>query len=171
MHHENRGQASLYHVQSPASFWWCWWTRLPIPIQLARQFRSPAGRVPVTRTTIIMIIFSTKKVAFLRRSARWWSATRWLANVRRSLVMIIVIGGDYHCDDHQHDWWSPEIIFTEVANIWMWDFVRGGDNLSAISLSASPRTRSDWWREASALRRKSFPQMIMLIKNEKHFFS
>ena len=121
MHHENRGQASLYHVQSPASFWWCWWNRLPIPIQLAGQFWSPAGRVPVTTTKIILIIFSTKKS--LRRSARWWSATRWLANVSRSLVMIIMIGGDYHDGDHHHDWWSPEIIFTEVANIWMWDEV------------------------------------------------
>ena len=48
--------------------------------------------------------------------------------------------------------------------------MRRGDNLSAISLRASPRTRSDWWREASALRRKLFPQMIMRIDDEKHFF-
>ena len=41
------------------------------------------------------------------------------------------------------------------------------DNLSAISLRASPRTRSDWWREASALRRKLFPQMIMRINDEQ----
>ena len=28
------------------------------------------------------------------------------------------------------------------------------ENLSAISLRASPRTLSDWWREASALKEK-----------------
>ena len=31
---------------------------------------------------------------------------------------------------------------------------QNGENLSAISLRASPRTRSDWWREASALKLK-----------------